>query len=147
MKRFGRSGRLSAFQPDAGIMMAMLPPDFFEEPDDPLIMLTRVRDSLLAQILAARLEAEGIAAQLKGEFSGPYPFSVGSMAETEVWVQESSASDARLVLQEVENDEEQNDYESLDTRISTSQSVSNLWWLAAAVGLVAFLVGRGSLIP
>ncbi len=114
-----------------------MPPEISGESDDPLVLLTTVGDALLAQILAARLEAEGVSAQLKGEFSGPYPMTVGGMAETEVWVPESLMADARLILQDVETHEEASEYEPLDSRISTSQGVSFLWWIAAALLLVS----------
>ena len=49
-------------------------------------------------MLAARLESEGIDAQLRGAVDGAYGFTVGDMARVDVYVPEDQLADARYVL-------------------------------------------------
>ncbi len=49
-------------------------------------------------MLAARLESEGIDAQLRGALEGPYGLTVGDMARVDVYVPEDQLADARYVL-------------------------------------------------
>ncbi len=64
---------------------------------DTRVRLTRFADAGQAELLAARLRAEGIDALVRGEGSGPYRFTVGGMAEAEVWVPGSQLDAAREV--------------------------------------------------
>ena len=66
------------------------------------VPLTRVGEPFLAGILAARLESEGIDVRLHGEAFGPYPVTVGEMAQTEIWVLEDRVEEASRILIEVE---------------------------------------------
>jgi len=88
---------------------------------------------LVAQILAARLDSEGIVAHLRGESFGPYPVTVGSMAETEVWVPDRLIEDARAILVEVERQEATATTEPAGLGISTNWLRSILWWVVAAL--------------
>lgn len=69
------------------------------------VLLARLTDPRAAQLAAARIESEGISVRIHGEWLGPYPMTVGAMAETELWVPESELEDARLVLVAADIDE------------------------------------------
>src|SRR2546423_15721597 len=60
--------------------------------------LTWVAGAFRAQVLAARLESEGIDAQLRGALASPYGLTVGDMARVDVYVPEDQLDDARYVL-------------------------------------------------
>jgi hypothetical protein len=60
--------------------------------------LTWVTGAFRAQVLAARLESEGIDAQLRGALDGAYGFTVGDMARVDVYVPEDQLADAQYVL-------------------------------------------------
>ena len=60
--------------------------------------LTWVAGAFRAQVLAARLESEGIDAQLRGSLDGAYGLTVGDMARVDVYVPEDQLVDARYVL-------------------------------------------------
>lgn len=70
-----------------------------------LVLLARVSDPATAQVLAARLQSEGIEVQMRGEWMGPYPLTVGAMAETELWVPEADIEISRMVMMAAEIDE------------------------------------------
>ena len=68
--------------------------------DGPVRMapLTWVAGAFRAQVLAARLESEGIDAQLRGALAGPYGLTVGDLARVDVFVPEDQLDDAKYVL-------------------------------------------------
>jgi len=68
------------------------------------VLLGKVGDAATARLLAARLDAEGIEARVRSESSGPYVFTVGRMAEAELWVDEADLADAREVMLAAEVD-------------------------------------------
>jgi hypothetical protein len=68
----------------------------------PYVLLGRVGDNAAAQLLAAKLAAEGIEARVRSEASGPYVFNVGRMAEAELWVAEPDLAAARQVMLDAE---------------------------------------------
>lgn len=107
---------------------------------DPLTPLASVGDRWIAQLLVARLESEGIPARLTGDSGGPYPVSVGGMANTKVWVPERLLDDARAVLEEAQAHEPDPD-ESHPAGIGVSANplVSVLWWFVALL-LLAWIV-------
>ncbi len=65
-------------------------------------MLTKVGDLASANIVAARLRAEGIEARVHSPSLGPYPVTVGDMALSEIWVLEDRIDDASRVLLDIE---------------------------------------------
>lgn len=65
-------------------------------------MLTKVGDLASANIMAARLRAEGIEARVHSPSLGPYPVTVGDMALSEIWVLEDRIEDASRVLLDIE---------------------------------------------
>src|SRR5437660_4792712 len=60
--------------------------------------LTWVAGAFRARVLAARLESEGIDAQLHGALESPYGLTMGDMARVDVYVPEDQLEDARYVL-------------------------------------------------
>ena len=58
-----------------------------------MVHLRTVSSSFHARVIAARLGADGIVCQLRGNVGGPYPFGPVS-----VWVGEGDAEDARELL-------------------------------------------------
>lgn len=62
------------------------------------VLLVTTTNAFEAQVIRARLDAEGIDAHLDGAVDGPYRFAVGAMAEVGVWVRTDDIDDARLVL-------------------------------------------------
>ena len=60
--------------------------------------LTWVAGAFRARVLAARLESEGIDAQLRGALESPYGLTMGDMARVDVYVPEDQLADARYVL-------------------------------------------------
>jgi Putative prokaryotic signal transducing protein len=63
-----------------------------------MTQLTCVAGAFRARVLAARLQSEGIDAQLRGSLDSPYGFTVGDMARVDVYVPEDELADARYVL-------------------------------------------------
>jgi hypothetical protein len=64
----------------------------------PMAPLTWVAGAFRARVLAARLESEGIDAQLRGALESPYGLTVGDMARVDVYVPEDQLADARYML-------------------------------------------------
>jgi hypothetical protein len=60
--------------------------------------LTWVAGVFRAEVLVARLESEGIDAQLRGSLTNPYGLTVGDMARVDVYVPEDQLDDAKYVL-------------------------------------------------
>lgn len=117
----------------------MFSSDGSDHPHEHLVLLTSTGDRLAAQILAARLASEGVFSHLRGEAFGPYPLTVGSMAEIEIWVPEPLAEEARLILQDVRLHEASVEIEPAGMRVSSNPLTSLLWWLVAA-SLLAWIV-------
>ena len=59
-------------------------------------------DLVEGRVLAARLEAEGIEVRLHSQAFGPYPMTVGQMAETEIWVLSDRVEEASTILLDAE---------------------------------------------
>ena len=85
-----------------------------------------------ARVVAARLGAEGVRTELRGNVDGPYP-----MGEVQVYVAEADLDDARelLLADEVESAFDTDDREEPDDR-----PAYELWIVVAAMVLVAALV-------
>ena len=60
--------------------------------------LTTVGGSFAARVLQARLEDEGLHAELRGNVDSPYAFTVGAMSTVDVFVPEGELEDAKLVM-------------------------------------------------
>ena len=68
--------------------------------------LAVVGDPATANLLGALLRSEGIAVRMHGETYGPYPVSVGGLAQVEVWVAADRLADARVILEFSRSDPE-----------------------------------------
>ncbi len=105
----------------------------------PMRAVTSAGDLTVARLLAARLQAEGIPAVVRGEPMGPYPVTVGRMAVTEVLVPEEELDAARLILDEIEADVATIEIEPAGVGKSPDMRISVLWWVVAAA-LLAVLI-------
>jgi hypothetical protein len=104
--------------------------------DSPVRMapLTWVAGAFRAQVLAARLESEGIEAQLRGALASPYGLTVGDMARVDVFVPEDQLEDARYVLLVDEVDATLDaPTEWWDAGTDRRRTRRWLWWVAAAL--------------
>jgi len=70
-----------------------------DQPSGAYEPLTKIGDPAEANILAAMLRSEGVPVRLHGESFGPYPVSIGELAEVEVWVGADHLEAARAVLE------------------------------------------------
>jgi len=61
-----------------------------------------VGDITAGNVLAARLRSEGIEVRVHSPALGPYPVTVGRLAETELWVLSDRVEDATSVLLDAE---------------------------------------------
>lgn len=100
----------------------------------PLVLLSRLGSAAEARLVAARLAADGIEARVRSEADGPYAFTVGRMAEAEIWVGEHQLAEARRVMLEVEVAEVIGAAEADDDGLPGWSWQSRL--LAAAVALI-----------
>ena len=66
------------------------------------VQLATVGDVATARLLAARLESEGIEVRVHGFSLGPYPMTVGALAETELWVLSDRIDEASTILLDAE---------------------------------------------
>jgi len=62
--------------------------------------LTRISDPVAANVLAAMLRSGGVSVRLNSESFGPYPVTVGELAEVEVWVDAANIDSARAILED-----------------------------------------------
>lgn len=60
-----------------------------------------VADLNLANVAAARLQSEGFDVRIHGEATGPFPVTIGRLAETQLWVRADNTSEAVQVLEEI----------------------------------------------
>jgi hypothetical protein len=108
--------------------------------DDPggarFVPLTRVSEPFLAGILAARLRSEGIDVRLHSEAFGPYPVTVGEMAQTEIWVLDDRVDEASRILIEVEA---QSTVERSDPDREIPESLPEVRVVAVVVGFILLL--------
>ena len=103
--------------------------------------LTWVSGAFRARVLAARLESEGIDAQLRGAFESPYGLTMGDMARVDVYVPEDQLADARYVLLADEVDATltaPSDWWNAGTDPRPARP-RWLWWVAATLLAVAVL--------
>ena len=64
--------------------------------------IATVGDLVEGRVLAALLETEGIEVRLHSQAFGPYPMTVGQMAETEIWVLSDRIDEASAILLDAE---------------------------------------------
>lgn len=68
---------------------------------DSHVCLARISDVHIASVAAARLQSEGIESRLHGEPMGPFPVSIGRLAETQLWVLANQRDAAAEVLEDL----------------------------------------------
>jgi hypothetical protein len=103
-----------------------------------MTMLTSVNGAFRAHVLVARLESEGIDAQLRGATSSAYGVTVGDLARVDVYVREEELEDARLVMLSDDVDaafDTTPDPDDHDTRYA--RRLRWPWWVALALLAVA----------
>jgi len=66
------------------------------------VKVATVGDITAGNVLAARLRSEGIEVRVHSPSFGPYPVTVGRLAETELWVLADRVEDAASVLLDAE---------------------------------------------
>lgn len=66
------------------------------------VHLTTVGDRNTAEVLAARLRAEGIEVRVHGDALSIYPVTVGALAETQLWVLSDRVDEASTLLLDAE---------------------------------------------
>ena len=110
------------------------------------VLLARVSDANEANLLRARLESEGIESHIRGEALGPYRLNIGSMAVTEIWIPPERMDEARLVLLAADADAIVADFEPLGPGPSAHPIRSWMWWLVAALLVVAVAYARGLIV-
>ncbi len=81
-----------------GTMWVMLE----QPPGARFVHIATAGDLVEGRVLAARLEAEGIEVRLHSQAFGPYPVTVGQMAETEIWVLSDRVEEASTILLDAE---------------------------------------------
>lgn len=64
--------------------------------------IATVGDITAGNVLAARLRSEGIEVRVHSQAFGPYPVTVGNMAETELWVLTDRVEEANAILLDAE---------------------------------------------
>lgn len=69
-------------------------------PQEPghFVKVATVGDVTAGNVLAAKLRSEGIEVRVHSPAFGPYPVTVGNMAETELWVMSDRVEDANSIL-------------------------------------------------
>lgn len=107
-----------------------------EAPGARFVPLTRVGEPFLAGILAARLQSEGIDVRLHGEALGPYPVTVGEMAQTEIWVLEDRVDEASRILIEAEA---QSTVDRADPDRNEPTTIPELRIVAVTIGFILLL--------
>ena len=66
------------------------------------VHVATVGDLVEGRVLAARLESDGIEVRLHSAAFGPYPVTVGEMAETQIWVLSDRVEEASRILLDAE---------------------------------------------
>ena len=66
------------------------------------VRVATVGDISAGNVLAARLRSEGIEVRVHSQAFGPYPMTVGNLAETELWVLSDRFDEATSVLLDAE---------------------------------------------
>ena len=66
------------------------------------VKIATVGDITAGNVLAARLRSEGIEVRVHSAALGPYPMTVGNMAETELWVMSDRIDEANSILLDAE---------------------------------------------
>lgn len=114
-----------------------------EHAQESLVRLTVVGDPMTAQVVAARLRSMGIDPHLRGEGWGPYPVTVGRLAQTEIWVRESDLEDAREAIDDAPEQADPSSSSETATDSATLRVLAlvTVMVLALAVGIALMRIG------
>ncbi len=99
------------------------------------VLLATLGDLSIARVFAARIESEGIEVRVHGEALGPYPVTLGKLAETQLWVPASRLEAAQGIMLEAEVADTLGEVEAPQ---EAAPAVS--WQVAVALGVIAVLV-------
>lgn len=66
------------------------------------VKVATVGDITAGNVLAARLRAEGIEVRVHSPSFGPYPMTVGDLADAEIWVMSDRVEEASSILLDAE---------------------------------------------
>ncbi|HWC10126.1 MAG TPA: hypothetical protein VG455_02795 [Acidimicrobiales bacterium] len=99
-----------------------------------MVRLVTVNSTFHARVIAARIGAEGIVTQLRGNLDGPYP-----MGDVHVYVSEDDLSTATELLMA---DEVESAFEDDDELVESGPPVELWLVLGSMVALAAILFGR-----
>lgn len=106
------------------------------------VLLGKVGDPTTARLMVARLESEGIEARLHGESLGPYAFTVGQMAVTEIWVAADRLDEATEVMIAAEVDDTLGSGDSAPEPVPPWSLPAKLLALGVALLIIALWVRR-----
>jgi hypothetical protein len=93
-----------------------------------MVRLTTVNSSFHARVIAARVGAEGIVTQLRGNLGGPYP-----MGDVHVFVEESDLPTAQELLMA---DEVESAFDE-DAEVALDDGAPQLWLVLGAILVLA----------
>lgn len=101
----------------------------------PLVLLTSTTNAFEGHVIQARLQSEGVDAELRGAVGGgPYPFTVGTMGEVQVYVPSDQLDDAQLVMLATEVDS------SVGSESSpTPMTRTDVWVIAAVLAVIVIV--------
>lgn len=104
------------------------------------VRLTTLGDTVAANIMGARLESEGIEVRVHSQAFGPYPMTLGNMADAELWVLEDRVEDAARILLESEvNDALSGDRSyGPNSRLQVAAAITAA--IVIAIWLIRFLI-------
>ncbi len=100
-----------------------------------MVRLATVGSSFHARVIAARVGAEGIVTDLRGNLDGPYP-----MGDVHVFVAEDDLASAQELLMA---DEVESAFDDPDDQVDVGQHAPEMWLvLASILALAAVLLAR-----
>jgi hypothetical protein len=100
-----------------------------------MVRLATVGSTFHARVIAARVGAEGIVTDLRGNLDGPYP-----MGDVHVFVAEDDLASAQELLMA---DEVESAFDDGDEQVDTGNHAPELWLvLASILALAAVLFAR-----
>jgi hypothetical protein len=102
------------------------------------VHVATVGDLVEARVLAARLDAEGIDVRVHSESLGPYPVTVGGLAEAELWVLSDRVDEANQILLDADVNSVLASVD--DKRAPPEPLPSGIRAIAIAVGLVIVML-------
>ena len=109
--------------------------------EDKYVCVAKVPDVNEARVIAARLETEGVNTRLHGEPMGPFPMTIGRLAETELWVKAEHRPTAAIVLDDLGPRRSEDDYSLEGCRNESRYSECGEDWCGSGAGEIAHWCG------